>query len=111
MENDYYASRVGGEIEFHERRGRMGKSLGEARANAKLHSASTPNLGRKREAALGVDSQSPEGPPSVMGAKLKRDQRRYTFSVLAMDPASPKTPGLVGEGWQSQKREGHLGCK
>jgi len=42
-----------------------------------------------------------------MGAKLKRDQRRYTFSVLAMDPASPKTPGLVGEGWQSQKREGH----
>jgi hypothetical protein len=66
----------------------MGKTLVEAHTHATLHSASTPNLA---------------GPE----IKLKRDARRYTFSVLAMDPASPKTPGLVGDGWESPTREGH----
>jgi hypothetical protein len=33
-------------------------------------------------------------------------QRRYTFSVVEMEPVSPKTPALVGKNWSSKSGAG-----
>merc|ERR550514_2408144 len=70
----------------------MGKTLTELHTNGTLAaSSSSPNL------------ETPEKQkPSDRIAK-----RRYTFSVCQLDPVSPKTPGLVGDGWESPTREGH----
>lgn len=43
---------------------------------------------------------------SVLEMKPKPVTRRYTFSVLELDPVSPKTPALVGDGWRSSDRQG-----
>jgi hypothetical protein len=79
----------------------MGKGLLELHQAGPLSAAkgaakSTPDLGK---AAL-------QGPSD--GVVLpKALTRRYTFSVLPIDPVSPKTPALVSEGWESPAREGH----